>query len=469
MAASSVNNKHLKCKNLHDYLRTLPGATIDRFYNHPATCIAVFRELPELARHFIMRSLFVEQPIPQAVVTSWIHPSHVKEQFQCVQTLKELRVWQEMPMPGGLPGWIISNVFRKNLKIALLGGGEVWSTCTAAETDRHTKDLDFLDNYAMERWEFVLHYMVGSRQSTERIGGDAIRVLLHSGLMKSEEGEGNPLITQDGFQFLLMDTSSQVWYFMLQYLDTAESRNLDLVECLTFLFQLSFLSLGRDYSTDKMSDSMQTFLQHLREFGLVYQRKRKSGRFYPTRLAINLASGLQYTALDMHRPGYIVVETNYRVYAYTDSDLQVSLLGLFCELLYRLPNMCVAVISRDSVRQALRSGITAEQIVSFLKMHAHNECRKQASSTTSTEGTQTIPPTVVDQIKLWELERDRFTFSEGVLYNQFLSQHDFEVLRNYAKDLGVLVWENPLKRVMVVTRGGHDDVKRFWKRQKHNS
>lgn len=33
--------------------------------------------------------------------------------------------------------------------------------------------------------------------------------------------------------------------------------------------------------------------------------------------------------------GYIVVETNYRVYAYTESNLQVALLGLFTELLYR--------------------------------------------------------------------------------------------------------------------------------------
>ena len=44
-----------------------------------------------------------------------------------------------------------------------------------------------------------------------------------------------------------------------------------------------------------------------------------------------------------------------------------------------------------------------------------------------------IPPTVSDQIRLWELERDRFKFSDGVLYNQFLSQMDFELLRDYAK------------------------------------
>ena len=36
-------------------------------------------------------------------------------------------------------------------------------------------------------------------------------------------------------------------------------------------------------------------------------------------------------------------------------------------------------------------------------------------------GEAVIPPTVIDQIALWEAERNRFTFTDGVLYNQFLS------------------------------------------------
>jgi hypothetical protein len=42
-----------------------------------------------------------------------------------------------------------------------------------------------------------------------------------------------------------MDTPSQVWYFILQYLNTIEDRNMDLSECLNFLFQLSFAELGK--------------------------------------------------------------------------------------------------------------------------------------------------------------------------------------------------------------------------------
>jgi len=37
------------------------------------------------------------------------------------------------------------------------------------------------------------------------------------------------------------------------------------------------------------------------------------------------------------------------------------------------------------------------------------------------------------------------------------------------QDQNVLVWENPTKRVLVVTRNGHEDVKRFWKRYKQDS
>lgn len=51
------------------------------------------------------------------------------------------------------------------------------------EEDTKPRDIKFLDDYAMERWECVLHYMVGSHQQ-EGISADAVRILLHAGLMK---------------------------------------------------------------------------------------------------------------------------------------------------------------------------------------------------------------------------------------------------------------------------------------------
>lgn len=42
-------------------------------------------------------------------------------------------------------------------------------------------------------------------------------------ISSTEPGEP-PCITSAGFQFLLLDTSAQLWYFMLQYLQTAQVR-----------------------------------------------------------------------------------------------------------------------------------------------------------------------------------------------------------------------------------------------------
>lgn len=92
----------------------------------------------------------------------------------------------------------------------------------------------------------------------------------------------------------------------------------------------------------------------------------------------------------------------------------------------RFPNLAVALITRDSIRQALRGGITAAQVARFLKMHAHPQQQQKvakksaavaamtggmaAPKATATSGVReehVIPPTVIDQIYLWENERNR--------------------------------------------------------------
>lgn len=61
--------------------------------------------------------------------------------------------------------------------------GKPWSMSSALEADNKARDVSFLDAYSLERWECVLHYMVGSQQQ-EGISADAVRILLHAGLMK---------------------------------------------------------------------------------------------------------------------------------------------------------------------------------------------------------------------------------------------------------------------------------------------
>lgn len=40
---STIKPTNLECKNLYDYLKTRPQNILDKLYNHPTICLAVYR------------------------------------------------------------------------------------------------------------------------------------------------------------------------------------------------------------------------------------------------------------------------------------------------------------------------------------------------------------------------------------------------------------------------------------------
>lgn len=80
--------------------------------------------------------------------------------------------------------------------------------CRERERERETASL------------FLIHLDQQS-QVVQSGGAEEGHKLLPLVFSCSEAGEP-PYITSAGFQFLLLDTASQLWYFTLQYLKTAQ-------------------------------------------------------------------------------------------------------------------------------------------------------------------------------------------------------------------------------------------------------
>jgi transcription initiation factor TFIIH subunit 4 len=53
----------------------------------------------------------------------------------------------------------------------------------------------------------------------------------------------------------------------------------------------------------------------------------------------------------------------------------------------------------------------------------------------------------------------------GFLYTDFHSQGDYEYVLQYAKQLGVVMWENSVKRCFFVETTGHANLKEFISRR----
>ena len=254
---------------------------------------------------------------------------------------------------------------------------------------------------------------------------------------------------------------------------------MDSVEVLSFLFMLGSLELGQDYSKANLSAAQLRMLEDLSDYGLIYQSSPSSRRFYPTRLATTLTSDSSAllapasyaptsqpsTSAALATPafsssssaptqGFIVLETNYRLYAYTSSPLQIAILQLFARLSTRYPNMVAGKITRESTARAVRMGITADQIVAYLASHAHSQMRRPGGGGGGGAGqTGTVlPPTVVDQIRLWQIEGERMKSTPGFLFKEFAGAPEYEACCAYAREIGVLAWSSDERRMFFVTR-----------------
>ncbi|KAK7032744.1 RNA polymerase II transcription factor B subunit 2 [Favolaschia claudopus] len=450
--------------SLLPFLQSQSQQTLNKLYSRPSACLSIFRLLAPLQQQIIMNLLWLESTISSSTMSAWVYREEKKDYDAALSPLFRLHILATSPIKLALNG-----TFKTSMRQALTGGGTTGSFGVPAPSDDNNlpMTLDGLDGYALERWETILHYMVssGTGQTSMRPSKDVLFLLQQSGLMVNFQGALQ--ITSAGFQFLLQSPHAQLWELLLQYLRLAEERNMDLVEVLSFLFMLSTMELGREYSTEGMTSTPQVAATHkailndLRDYGLLWQRKPSARRFYPTRLATTLTSSSPplptSTGLSSGpKEGFIVLETNYRIYAYTDNPLQTAVLNLFVSMKYRFPNLVVGSITRDSVKKALNNGISAEQIISYLIAHAHPQMRKN---------NPLLPVTVQDQIRLWELEKNRLKSQEGYLYTAFTSPADYELVLNYARQLQVVLWENAAKRCFFATLDGHANIKNFIERR----
>eukprot|EP00955_Chlamydomonas_euryale_P026377 278381-Chlamydomonas_euryale.AAC.19 len=153
--------------------------------------------------------------------------------------------------------------------------------------------------------------------------------------------------------------------------------------------QLGFRRVGQPCRLAALTRMERDIAGHLMQLGLLMPfSATDAGELYfcPTRLAASLCGGFKQGAVAANADiagGHIIVETNYRVYAYTSSPVQVAILELFCRSDCVLPNLFVGTLTRESVLSAVGAGIAADEIVSYLQVRA---CRAGAAGCARTRG-----------------------------------------------------------------------------------
>ncbi|KAF1947636.1 transcription factor Tfb2 [Clathrospora elynae] len=466
-----------------EYLEGLPLSTHKKLYEQPSTVLAVFRcMLPHLAKSIVMAMLYMPSSFPTADLDAWFKTSARKEKEHATFTLDRLHIVTPQRQDDGSLSYTMNPGFQRSLRQALEGSGTHRSfgvPATREESGSNRMTTEQLDEYSRSQWEGILYYLVSgaaglSKDAIDRAEvGPGTKKLLHAGdLVRTVHG--SPRITKDGFSFVLQETNAQVWSLLIVYLKMVNDLGMSETEVLAFLFMLGSLELGQDYSTSTLSATQLQMLDDLSAMGLVYRSSKNAQTFYPTRLATSLTSdsgsAMSASSNDIAQAnqgnagpsasankGFIIIETNYRLYAYTNSLIQIAILSLFTKLQHRFPNLVSGKLTKESVHKAVQSGITSAQIISYLTTYAHPQMQKTVSY---------IPPTVTDQIRLWEYEGERVETTAGYLMREFGSDAEYRDVLNYASALGVLVWQNDANRCFFVSQV--EQISAYLRKKKEN-
>ncbi|KAF1741176.1 hypothetical protein MXB_4244, partial [Myxobolus squamalis] len=142
-------------------------------------------------------------------------------------------------------------------------------------------------------------------------------------------------ITSYGFKYLLLSLRTQVItliYHVIVWLDL--SQHVPISTSLIFVASLSEYQPCDSILIESPGiNQNQIFIRMLREIGLVYMKKSTSKSFLVTKIIVNLVLSNDYDIdnQSINETG-IVVESNFRVYAYNVTQLQLSLIALFSEV-----------------------------------------------------------------------------------------------------------------------------------------
>ncbi|GAB2221759.1 hypothetical protein Drorol1_Dr00012947 [Drosera rotundifolia] len=444
-------------RNFMDMVASLPAVKLDKLYESPFICEAIVRSLPPLAKKYALQMMYIDRPVPAKAMDEWVLIDGVSKHNVAIDRLVQLRVFVETVDRKKEVSYQLNPTFQESLQNQLVHGGVLSREPMPSNTAGRIPSLEELEAYALNQWECFLLHLINSIQSQKLTNfSSSMMKIFQSGLLSQREKEA-PKLTEKGFQFLLMDTNAQLWYIMREYISNAEARNVDPADLISFLLELSFHELGQAYNVNTLTEFQKHTIKDLADLGLVkLQQGMKDSWFIPTKLATNLSVSL--SDVSTRKQGFMVVETNFRLYAYSSSKLHCEILRLFSRIEYVLPNLVVGAITKESLYNAFGNGITAEQIVSFLQQNAHPRVANRIPS---------VPENVTDQIRLWEADLNRVEFTSAHFYDEFPSRDLFETACDYAREHGGLLWEDSKKMRLVVKTEVHVHMREHIRQQKY--
>lgn len=362
----------------------------------------VFQQLGDMEKTYIFRMIYLDRPLKEQVFKFWSVPPPVglnpKQIYEPpLQNLVSLGILQNLGGTGDDVSYDMHPGFR----------GCIQSTISRPRSEPKSSVLNFLTAPSRisagdeTKWHTLLERIISASQAQTEALSDMDRVILRLGF-------GTDPRPPASYRFVLADVHTQLWTLLNEFAVFLERERMGLsgiaemirtiAGLMTGLTRSSSTTLQIDHKAGQLVKRTILFLSEMdcvrNPSGDVPFQKPQSW-LGPTAAALHSSKAL-IGREDLLLGSRLVVDSNMHVSAYTRSQLQRQLIGMFCEMHRRIGNVVTGVLTRKSVQTAIDSGgVSSDSIVRFLSANLHPSCGGK------------IPTNVALQIKLWESDCPR--------------------------------------------------------------
>ena len=240
------------------------------------------------------------------------------------------------------------------------------------------------------------------------------------------------------------------------------------LEFLKLIFQLcsyeictSFTKLPKEYDQKHYYEQ----LSFLSEFGIIWEKhyeQKNETKYFCTPLIksifedINLISPL--SEIENNNGNFLIVETDFNVYAYTKNNLDIQIFELLFEEKYKFDGFIVGSITREKIRNILKRDIKIFTILEYLSNHSHPNSNYKCII----KGEQyKIPENVANQIVMWSDEINALNPENSILLYDFVDENQYDDYYRTLKQNDIL-WSDRSKKLIVVKKSAEEYIRRVF-------
>ena len=393
---------------------------IANIYSDSDVVVSVFHQLGALEKTLISRLMLLDRSIKESLLMYWgVVPGSMTNSVRQLVDLCILhheshdhsadRLFDMEPNFRRTINHVLSSFGVPDFSTTLVHSQKI---LTGAQTQKFFFQHASTPQLAgVSRWHTLLERIISPSHSVQS-PADIDRVISRLGF-----GAYPPPPT--AYRFVLSDTCSQLWTLILEFLSVIETTThaeSSSVHSVALALRL-IVGVMKQIFNENCICKLATEIEHsvisrtiifLEELDVVKRSRATSSPRTTNIVEFSigpLASGL-ITSVDQKTSeknlsnllvgAQLIVDSNMHVTAYTQSNLQNKLIGLFCSMQRMLcGKFVIGILTRESVQRAIEAGVTSETISKFLSSNLHPKCGPS------------LPQNVVNQIRIWESDYPR--------------------------------------------------------------